>query len=266
MIRNFILFFILGFCIAEVLIGQTYQVGDYVDDFEAPICQNGEGYWSYDSEGRNNVVWINLFTSWWPSCATEAPLSEYIYQNYIDQPLVVLGIGHDWNQPYSCESWATSFGITYPLLDDVTNIYGLFGTGYIPHNIVISGDGQVLYSDSGFNQSAIVNFINQALADLDVDFDNDGINDSQDNCVEYFNPYQEDIDEDGIGDVCDQCDNNVFVTGDLNGDGWHDLIDVIMLIDVLIFREVLCQNLNLKGKSSGLLIAVNLLLTAAALL
>ncbi len=91
----------------------------------------------------------------------------------------------------------------------------MFGTGYIPHNIVISGDGQVLYSDSGFNQSAIINFINQALEDLDVDFDNDGINDCEDNCIENFNPYQEDNDYDGIGDVCDQCDNNVFVTGDL---------------------------------------------------
>ena len=46
------------------LVGQTYQVGDYVDDFESPICANGEGYWSYDIEGRNKVVWINLFTSW----------------------------------------------------------------------------------------------------------------------------------------------------------------------------------------------------------
>ena len=46
------------------LVGQTYQVGDYVSDFEAPICQNGEGYWSYNADGRNNVVWINLFTSW----------------------------------------------------------------------------------------------------------------------------------------------------------------------------------------------------------
>ena len=64
MIRNFILFFILGFCIAEVLIGQTYQVGDYVDDFGSPICANGEGYWSYEDDGRNKVVWINLFTSW----------------------------------------------------------------------------------------------------------------------------------------------------------------------------------------------------------
>ena len=83
----------------------------------------------------------------------------------------MLGIGHDWNQPYSCESWASTFGLTYHVLDDVTNIYGLFGTGYIPHNIVIGGDGQVLYSDSGFNQTAIISFIKEALENLDQDYD-----------------------------------------------------------------------------------------------
>ena len=44
----------------------------------------------------------------------------------------------DWNQPYSCESWATTFGLTYPILDDGSgsNIYGLFGIGTImfPNN------------------------------------------------------------------------------------------------------------------------------------
>ena len=73
----------------------------------------------------------------------------------------MLGIGHDWNQPYSCESWATTFGLTYSVIDDITNIYGLFGTGYIPHNIVIGGDGEVIYSESGFNQTAIISFINE---------------------------------------------------------------------------------------------------------
>ena len=60
MIKKIITLFIL----LSSLIGQTYTVGDYVDDFESPICANGEGYWSYDVAGRNNVVWINLFTSW----------------------------------------------------------------------------------------------------------------------------------------------------------------------------------------------------------
>jgi len=60
MIRKIIVLLTL----ASSLVGQTYQVGDYVDDFSSPICVNGEGYWSYDVEGRNKVVWINLFTSW----------------------------------------------------------------------------------------------------------------------------------------------------------------------------------------------------------
>ena len=55
---------LLGFCIAQVLVGQTYQVGDFVEDFSSPICANGNNYWSYEAEGRNKVIWINLFTSW----------------------------------------------------------------------------------------------------------------------------------------------------------------------------------------------------------
>ena len=46
------------------LLGQTYQVGDFVEDFSSPICANGNDYWSYDVDGRNKVIWINLFTSW----------------------------------------------------------------------------------------------------------------------------------------------------------------------------------------------------------
>ena len=55
---------LLGFCIAQVLVGQTYQVVDFVEDFSSPICANGNNYWSYEVDGRSKVVWINLFTSW----------------------------------------------------------------------------------------------------------------------------------------------------------------------------------------------------------
>jgi len=217
-----------------LVFGQTYQVGDIVNDFASPICQNGEGEWSYNVDGRNKVVWINLFTSWWPSCATEAPLTENIWQNYINEPVVVVAIGTDWNQPYSCEEWGTAFGLTYPIIDDLTNIYGLFGTGYIPHNIIIGGDGEVLYSASGYQQTTIVNYINLGLENLDQDADNDGVFDDSDNCPEVYNFLQNDIDNDGLGDECDQCDNNVFTVGDLNGDGWKDLFDALTLVDVLL--------------------------------
>ena len=55
---------IISFILLSSLVGQTYEVGDIVENFSAPICQNGEGYWDYNTDGRNKVVWINLFTSW----------------------------------------------------------------------------------------------------------------------------------------------------------------------------------------------------------
>ena len=40
----------------------------------------------------------------------------------------------DWNQPYSCESWATTFGLTYPILDDGSGNqnYGFAYSDYRP--------------------------------------------------------------------------------------------------------------------------------------
>ena len=55
---------ITSFVLLSSLLGQTYQVGDFVQDFSSPICANGNDYWSYNVDGRNKVIWINLFTSW----------------------------------------------------------------------------------------------------------------------------------------------------------------------------------------------------------
>jgi hypothetical protein len=48
----------------DLVWGQTYTVGDIVDNFGAEACVNGEGYWDYDTDGLNKIVWLNLFTSW----------------------------------------------------------------------------------------------------------------------------------------------------------------------------------------------------------
>jgi hypothetical protein len=49
------------------------------------------------------------------------------------------------------------------------------------------------------------------IVNLDVDLDNDGVSDSNDNCITFPNPEQADLDEDGIGDLCDN---------DADGDGY----------------------------------------------
>jgi hypothetical protein len=60
----------------------------------------------------------------------------------------------------------------------------------------------------------------------DEDSDNDGIDDSLDNCPSVANNNQADIDNDGIGDLCDNCPQDANTTQlDADGDGMGDVCD-----------------------------------------
>ena len=150
--------------------------------------------------------------------------------------MIVITAGMDWGQPYSCSGWAESFGLTIPILDDNSgnNIYGLFGIGYIPHNVVIGGDGTLIFTDSGFNQSIIIDMIEEGLSNLVLDMDADGVMDDADNCIEDYNPNQIDVDQDGIGDICDACNNVIWTGGDVNADLELSIADILILVDVVL--------------------------------
>jgi len=170
-------------------------------------------------------------------------LTEGIYQQYADDGLIVIAAGWAWNQPYSCSSWASTFGLTYPILDENGTVWNMYGMGYIPHNVVLDHNMIVRYTDYGFNQTTITNTIQTYLDLLPNDVDGDGIIGDADNCPEVYNPGQEDVDEDGMGDVCDPCDNaNVFIPGNLNGDLADgapiiDLLDVLILLDAILNQD-----------------------------
>jgi len=60
------------------------------------------------------------------------------------------------------------------------------------------------------------------------DFDLDGVPDDVDNCIDGFNPFQEDLDGDGVGDLCDNCPTvynpcQEDTDGDFTGDACEDL-------------------------------------------
>ncbi len=58
-----------------------------------------------------------------------------------------------------------------------------------------------------------------------IDFDNDGISDSIDNCPFTYNPTQEDTDGDGVGDSCDVC-IGFDDLADVDNDGVPDSCDI----------------------------------------
>ena len=78
------------------------------------------------------------------------------------------------------------------------------------------------------------------VSEMNIDMDEDGILNDVDNCMEAYNPEQEDVDGDGKGDACDACDNaNVYVVGNLNGDLAGDMpiiniYDVVFLVDRIL--------------------------------
>ena len=119
------------------------------------------------------------------------------------------------------------------MLDDSdSDIYWMFGDGYVPYNVIIDHQGIVLYAQSGFNGTAIINVIGDALANIDAD--NDRVYNGNDNCPDVYNPNQEDTDNDDVGDACDNCNNLIFTGGNLDGDENIDIFDVLMLVDVIL--------------------------------
>ena len=69
MLPKWIAFLVLtGLLVWNKLDGQTYTVGDTINNFGTSICANDGGfedsYWEYNVDGRHKITWINLFTTW----------------------------------------------------------------------------------------------------------------------------------------------------------------------------------------------------------
>ena len=142
----------------------------------------------------------------------------------------------------TCAQWGSAFGTSNPFLDgdaDGQSMWSLLAlNNYVPRHVVFDHNMVLIYSD---NNAPSETFIQNALSNVPVDYDEDGVNDPIDNCYSTYNPQQEDIDSDGLGDACDLCDNeNIWVIGNTNGsittngDNHIDIFDVLSLVDIIL--------------------------------
>ena len=181
----------------------------------------------------------------------EAPQTENIWQDFLaenENYLNIVANGFDWTS-YTCAGWASAFGITYPMIDGGSNggeAWSLFGDGYIPHNVVLDHNHEVLYTSSGYNEGAIMAAIELGLSYVPRDEDGDGVMDSTDNCIDVPNDDQLDHDLDGLGDACDLCNNlEIYVTGNIDGSvGMTDHNPTIDLFDILRLSDIVLLGID----------------------
>ena len=149
--------------------------------------------------------------------------------------------------------WPMSEDLSISIAGESETFSGTFemGSTWVPDSVKIIAIVQD-YSNKHILQASQV-FIN----DMNPDIDEDGIMNGDDNCIDIWNPLQEDDDNDDIGNYCDPCDNLVYVLGNISGDTDDsgnpviDIFDVLKLTDYLINgNSTECQDavLNFNGE------------------
>jgi len=82
--------------------------------------------------------------------------------------LKIVSLGNNFNS-YTCTQWS-DFGASYPIGDDrSTAIWGDFGNGVVPRNVIVDSEGVVRYSAIGYNEAAITTLLDELLSVVSVD-------------------------------------------------------------------------------------------------
>ncbi len=101
------------------------------------------------SDYAGKVVLVNFWATWCPSCVSEMPDYEQIYQQY-NPEFVVLGVNLQEGSDHVAQ-YANGLGLTFPVLldsDSRVTTYGYQVTG-MPGSFIINRDGTIYYRHVG---------------------------------------------------------------------------------------------------------------------
>ena len=248
-----IMFFVFTF-----LSAQTYCAGEQVSiSDQNAIHVVGAGYeeyapgdafsladWNGDLNGGNyHVIFIDMSASWRGPCAQNAPIVDGLEEQFAEAGVKFVTSLTDPGQPYSCESWQSTFGNSdAPLVVDEnassTGMFSLFHDSWnafptfvlIDHTMTVRAKPWTLSNNTnsnscdgtnntidGFSGGSTTNFIQQLI----------------DECGPLCEPCSGTIDSDGDG-IADECDDCHNMSGDINDDLENDIFDIVQVVNMIL--------------------------------
>ena len=108
-------------------------------DFSLSVFNGGE---LRLSDLRGQVVVLNFWASWCPSCRWEMAAFERVYQDYRDEGVMFVGVAVS-DSKEDAEAFADLTGVTYPIGNDLSKIAQDYKVVSLPTTVFINTEGEV---------------------------------------------------------------------------------------------------------------------------
>ncbi|MGM0530205.1 MAG: TlpA family protein disulfide reductase [Bacteroidota bacterium] len=103
---------------------------------------------------QGKVVLLNFFATWCPTCMKEMPaLQNQIWQKYRDnEDFFLVSIGREQNMT-KMKDFKKEKGYNFHFAPDTGRvIYGKFADKFIPRNVVVDEQGNIVYQNTGYTE------------------------------------------------------------------------------------------------------------------
>jgi peroxiredoxin len=129
------------------------EVGNRAVDFTAKD-QNGNNVSLYDYSGK--VILVDFSANWCGPCRNEASHLEDLYDEYKERGFQIITILTSGDP----KEWADDYKLSFPVLDDNNEaIWGQYGEGYVPLNMILDRDMVIKYKAAGYDETRIRSLI-----------------------------------------------------------------------------------------------------------